>query len=207
MPLTLQIELKRHDHTLSEKETQGMVEAVVGRLKAEKNGSRGEAKAAVELSSSPNSLRKQVRSSDSTASRRVLVTEGKPEPLLAFELPETRTDNWLTSGWSLDAMTTSERGAFGIAKDLYKGAGLERELLTWAGMRLACLRRRQGGGEDRQGRARDGQGPAQDRGGDLPCRPQGLALSQVRPNTARALLRQNLGPLGAFGGNVDRRTA
>jgi hypothetical protein len=56
------------------------------------------------------------------------VSEGKPEPSLAFELLETRTDNWLTSGWSLDAVTTPERGGLGIAKDLYKGKGLEVDL-------------------------------------------------------------------------------
>jgi hypothetical protein len=55
----------------------------------------------------------------------ILVTEGKPEASLAFELLETRTDNWLTSGWSLDAVTTPTRGGLGVAKDLYKGAGLE----------------------------------------------------------------------------------
>jgi hypothetical protein len=43
-------------------------------------------------------------------------------------LLETRTDNWLTSGWSLDAVTTPERGGLGVAKDLYKGAGLEVDL-------------------------------------------------------------------------------
>jgi hypothetical protein len=47
---------------------------------------------------------------------------------LAFELLETRTDNRLTSGWSLDAITTPSRGGFGIAKDLYRGSGLEVDL-------------------------------------------------------------------------------
>jgi hypothetical protein len=55
----------------------------------------------------------------------ILVTEGKPEPSLAFELLETRTDNSLTSGWSLDAVTTPERGGLGVAKDLYKDSALE----------------------------------------------------------------------------------
>ncbi|MBI2191978.1 MAG: hypothetical protein HYU36_08345 [Planctomycetes bacterium] len=61
----------------------------------------------------------------------ILVTEGKPEASLAFELLETRTDNWLTSGWSLDAVTTPTRGGLGVAKDLYKGAGLEVDLVAY----------------------------------------------------------------------------
>jgi len=48
----------------------------------------------------------------------ILITEGKPEASLAFELLETETDNWLTSGWSLDAVTTPTRGGLGIAKDI-----------------------------------------------------------------------------------------
>jgi hypothetical protein len=58
----------------------------------------------------------------------VLVTEGQPEVSLAFELLETRTENWLTSGWSLDAITTPTRGGLGIAKDLYRGRNLEVDL-------------------------------------------------------------------------------
>ena len=50
--------------------------------------------------------------------------------MLAFELLETPTDNSLTFGWSLDAVTTLSRGGLGVAKDLYedKGGGLEVDL-------------------------------------------------------------------------------
>lgn len=58
----------------------------------------------------------------------ILITEDKPEVSLAFEPLESRTDNWLASGWSLDAVTTPERGGLGIAKDLYEGRGLEVDL-------------------------------------------------------------------------------
>ncbi|MBW2147149.1 MAG: hypothetical protein JRI22_09035 [Deltaproteobacteria bacterium] len=51
-----------------------------------------------------------------------------PEPSLAFELLETKGKRWLTSGWSLDAITTMERGGLGIAKDLFKGHGLEVDM-------------------------------------------------------------------------------
>jgi hypothetical protein len=53
---------------------------------------------------------------------------GRPEPSLAFELFETRTGRLLTSGWSLDAVTTPARGGLGVAKDLHKGAALEVDL-------------------------------------------------------------------------------
>lgn len=58
----------------------------------------------------------------------MLVTGGATEPSLAFELLETRTGNRLTSGWSLDTVTTPTRGGLGVAKDLYKGKGLEVDL-------------------------------------------------------------------------------
>ncbi len=58
----------------------------------------------------------------------VLVTEGKPEASLAFELAETKGDNWFTSGWSLDAITTTAQAGLGIAKDIYKGKVLEVDL-------------------------------------------------------------------------------
>jgi hypothetical protein len=41
---------------------------------------------------------------------------------------ETEGDHWLTSGWSLDAITTPTRGGLGVAKDLYEGGGLEVDL-------------------------------------------------------------------------------
>lgn len=58
----------------------------------------------------------------------VLVTEGVPEASVAFELAETRGDHWLTSGWSLDAITTTARAGLGIAKDIYEGRNLEIDL-------------------------------------------------------------------------------
>jgi hypothetical protein len=48
--------------------------------------------------------------------------------LLAFELFQTQTGGPLTSGWSLDAVTTPARGGLGIARDLYRGAALEFDL-------------------------------------------------------------------------------
>lgn len=36
--------------------------------------------------------------------------------------------DWLTSGWSLDAVTTTSRGGFGIAKDIYENKHLEIDL-------------------------------------------------------------------------------
>lgn len=51
-----------------------------------------------------------------------------PEPTLAFELAETGGRSWLTSGWSLDAITTPERGGLGIAKDIYENDYLEVDL-------------------------------------------------------------------------------
>ena len=58
----------------------------------------------------------------------MLVTGGEVEPSLAWELLESRGKNWFTRGWSLDAITTRERGGLGIAKDLYKGDLLEADL-------------------------------------------------------------------------------
>jgi hypothetical protein len=58
----------------------------------------------------------------------ILVTEGRPEPSLAFELFETRGDNWLTSGWSLDAVATPARAGLGVAKDLYADKNVEVDL-------------------------------------------------------------------------------
>ena len=46
-------------------------------------------------------------------------------PSLAWELYETKGKNWLTSGWSLDAVTTPDRGGLGVAKDVYKSKLLE----------------------------------------------------------------------------------
>jgi hypothetical protein len=51
-----------------------------------------------------------------------------PEPSLAWELFETKGNDWLRSGWSLDAITTPERGGLGIAKDIYEGKGFEVDL-------------------------------------------------------------------------------
>ncbi len=68
----------------------------------------------------------------------ILVTGGRPEPSLAFELLSSHGKRRLTSGWSLpacacphadrDAITTTDRGGLGIAKDLFKGEGLELDL-------------------------------------------------------------------------------
>ncbi len=46
-------------------------------------------------------------------------------PSLAWELYETKGESWLTSGWSLDVITTSARGGFGIAKDVFENKLLE----------------------------------------------------------------------------------
>lgn len=51
-----------------------------------------------------------------------------PEPSLAWEFFETKGKGWLRSGWSLDAITTPNRGGLGIAKDIYEGKGLEVDL-------------------------------------------------------------------------------
>jgi len=55
----------------------------------------------------------------------MLSTGGEMEASVAWELLESKGRSWLTSGWSLDAITTSTRGGFGIAKDLVKRPGLE----------------------------------------------------------------------------------
>jgi len=51
-----------------------------------------------------------------------------PEPSLAFELLESHGKRWIASGWSLDAITTMDRGGLGIAKDLFEGDGIEVDL-------------------------------------------------------------------------------
>jgi len=51
-----------------------------------------------------------------------------PEPSLAFELLESQGKSWLASGWSLDAITTMDRGGLGIAKDLFKGKDIEVDM-------------------------------------------------------------------------------
>lgn len=56
------------------------------------------------------------------------MTEGEVEPYMAWELYETEGRNWLTSGWSLDLITTANRGGLGIAKDLYKSDSMEVDL-------------------------------------------------------------------------------
>ena len=58
----------------------------------------------------------------------MLATRGEIEPSLAWELWSSKGDRWLTRGWSLDAITTRERGGFGIAKDLYKSTALDVDL-------------------------------------------------------------------------------
>jgi len=58
----------------------------------------------------------------------MLATGGEIEPSLAWELLESKGENWFTKGWSLDAITTRERGGVGIAKDLYKSELLEVDL-------------------------------------------------------------------------------
>jgi len=58
----------------------------------------------------------------------VLITRGVPEPSLALELFETKGKNWLASGWSLDAITTTDRGGLGIAKDMFENDGIEVDL-------------------------------------------------------------------------------
>ena len=58
----------------------------------------------------------------------MLITRGVPEPSLALELFETKGKNWLASGWSLDAITTTDRVGLGIAKDLFEGDGIEVDL-------------------------------------------------------------------------------
>jgi hypothetical protein len=36
--------------------------------------------------------------------------------------------DWLTNGWSIDAITTTERSGLGIAKDIYENKSLEIDL-------------------------------------------------------------------------------
>jgi len=57
-----------------------------------------------------------------------LMTDGEVEPFMAWELYETKGENWLTSGWSLDLITTRNRGGLGIAKDIYKSDSMEVDL-------------------------------------------------------------------------------
>ena len=52
------------------------------------------------------------------------MTEGQQEPSMAWELWESKSDSWLTDGWSLDLITTDKRGGVGIAKDLYESKAL-----------------------------------------------------------------------------------
>ena len=47
---------------------------------------------------------------------------------MAWEILETKGRNWFSSGWSLDAITTSSRGGLGIAKDVYKTESIEVDL-------------------------------------------------------------------------------
>ena len=58
----------------------------------------------------------------------MLSAGGEVEASLAWEIIESKGHSWLTSGWSLDAITTSTRGGFGVAKDLVKRPGLEVDL-------------------------------------------------------------------------------
>ena len=58
----------------------------------------------------------------------MLATGGEIEPSLAWELVESKGDTWLTRGWSLDVITTRERGGLGVAKDLHKSELLEVDL-------------------------------------------------------------------------------
>jgi len=58
----------------------------------------------------------------------MLLTEDESEPYMAWELYESKGRNWLTSGWSLDVVTTSERGGIGVAKDLYKSDSMAVDL-------------------------------------------------------------------------------
>lgn len=63
------------------------------------------------------------------------MTAGRAEPSLAVEILARRARGgpWLTSGWSLDAITTPTRGGLGIAKDLSRRrAGLGVNLGAYA---------------------------------------------------------------------------
>ncbi len=51
-----------------------------------------------------------------------------PEPSMSWELFETKGKNWLSSGWSLDAITTPTRGGLGIAKDIYENKNIEIDI-------------------------------------------------------------------------------
>ena len=50
---------------------------------------------------------------------------GAVEPSASWELFETKGKTKLTSGWSLDVITTPNRGGLGIAKNLYENKLLE----------------------------------------------------------------------------------
>ena len=60
------------------------------------------------------------------------MTGGEVEPSTAWELWESQGKSWLTSGWSLDAITTPTRGGIGIAKDILKRGGVEVDLGVYA---------------------------------------------------------------------------
>ena len=68
------------------------------------------------------------RAAGLSAKTGMLSTGGDVEASVAWEFLESKGNSRLTSGWSLDAITTSTRGGFGIAKDLVKRPGLEIDL-------------------------------------------------------------------------------
>ncbi len=48
--------------------------------------------------------------------------------MISWELFDSKSDSWLKNGWSLDVITTQNRGGIGIAKDLYKNKDFEIDL-------------------------------------------------------------------------------
>ncbi|MFC1735130.1 hypothetical protein ACFL1X_03370 [Candidatus Hydrogenedentota bacterium] len=71
----------------------------------------------------------------------VLLTEDGWEPSTALELFETRSDSWWRDGWSLDLITTQNRGGFGVAKDIYRWDGGEVDVGAYVTQRYDDLLR------------------------------------------------------------------
>ena len=47
---------------------------------------------------------------------------------MAWEIATSKGDTWLRRGWSLDVITTQERGGLGVAKDIYENKTLKVDL-------------------------------------------------------------------------------
>ena len=48
--------------------------------------------------------------------------------MISWEVFESKSDDWLKDGWSLDVVTTQNRSGIGIAKDLYESKDFEIDI-------------------------------------------------------------------------------